>query len=31
MEKAYKADPKQMEKLVAKMQEDYKAMDSFRV
>ena len=29
VEAAYKADPKQMEKLVAKLQDDYKAMDSF--
>jgi len=29
VEAAYKADPKQLEKLVAKMQENYKAMDSF--
>jgi Imelysin len=29
VEAAYKADPKQIEKLVAKMQENYKAMDSF--
>ena len=29
VEAAYKADPKQMQKLVAKLQDDYKAMDSF--
>jgi Imelysin len=29
VEAAYRADPQQMEKLVAKMQENYKAMDSF--
>jgi hypothetical protein len=29
VEAAYKADPKQIEKLVAKLQDDYKAMDSF--
>ena len=29
VEAAYEADPKQMEKLVAKLQDDYKAMDSF--
>ncbi|MGA9577624.1 MAG: imelysin family protein [Terrimicrobiaceae bacterium] len=29
VEAAYKADPKQLEKLVTKMQENYKAMDSF--
>ena len=29
VESAYKADPQQMEKLVTKMQENYKAMDSF--
>jgi soluble cytochrome b562 len=29
VEAAYKADPKQMEKLVAKLRDDYKAMDSF--
>ena len=29
VEAAYKADPKKIDKLVAKMQENYKAMDSF--
>ena len=29
VEAAYKADPKRIDKLVAKMQENYKAMDSF--
>jgi soluble cytochrome b562 len=29
VEAAYKVDPKQMEKLVAKLRDDYKAMDSF--
>ncbi len=29
LESAYKAEPKKMEKLVAKMQENYKAIDSF--
>jgi Imelysin len=29
VEAAYKADPKQLEKLVSKLQENYKAMDSF--